>query len=113
MNLHDEKIDLSLNGQSKKFRVGVARTPVLIGGTLRHPSIGVKSGKLVAQGAIAAALGTLATPFAAIAAFIDPGLSKSADCQALLRDAKSMGAPVSAAAGPNAEGSQARPARPR
>jgi uncharacterized protein involved in outer membrane biogenesis len=112
VNLHDEKIDLSLNGQSKKFRIGVARTPVLIGGTLRHPSIGVKTGKLASQGAVALALGTLATPFAAIAAFIDPGLNKSADCQALLQDAKNMGAPVSAAAVPDPEGSQARPARP-
>jgi AsmA family protein len=50
------------------------------------------------QGAIAAALGTIGTPLAAIAAFVDPGLNKSADCQALLTDAKAMGAPLRTAA---------------
>jgi uncharacterized protein involved in outer membrane biogenesis len=98
INLHDEKIDVALHGQPKKFRIGVLHTPVLIGGTLRHPAIGVKPGKLAAQGGVAAALGTLATPLAAIAAFVDPGLNKSADCQALLQEAKSMGTPVRTAA---------------
>jgi uncharacterized protein involved in outer membrane biogenesis len=98
INLRDEKIDLALHGQPKKFRIGVLHTPVLINGTLRHPAIGVKPGKLAAQGGAAAALGALATPLAAIAAFVDPGLNKNADCQALLQDAKSMGNPVRTAA---------------
>ena len=38
------------------------------------------------------------TSLAAIAAFVDPGLNKSADCRALLTDAKAMGAPLHAAA---------------
>jgi len=42
----------------------------------------------------AAVLGAIGTPLAAIVAFVDPGLNKSADCQQLLADAKSMGAPV-------------------
>jgi hypothetical protein len=45
-------------------------------------------------------LGVIATPLAAVAAFVDPGLNKSADCQALLADAKAMGAPVRTAAKP-------------
>jgi AsmA family protein len=45
-------------------------------------------------------LGALGTPLAAVAAFVDPGLNKSADCQALLADAKEMGAPVRTAARP-------------
>ncbi|HTV49809.1 MAG TPA: AsmA family protein [Steroidobacteraceae bacterium] len=98
VNLRDERLDLQLNGQPKKFRIGVLRTPIEITGTLRHPAIGVKASKLVAQGAIAAALGVIATPFAAIAAFVDPGLNKNANCQALLADAKAMGAPVHTAA---------------
>lgn len=100
VNLRTEKLDLQLTGEPKKFRIGVLRTPIEIKGTLRHPSVGVKPSKVAAQGAIAAALGAIATPFAAIAAFVDPGLNKSADCQALLADAKALGAPLRTASRP-------------
>jgi hypothetical protein len=60
-------------------------------GTLRHPAVGLKASKLATQGAAAVVLGAIGTPLAAIAAFVDPGLNKSADCQALLADAKSDG----------------------
>jgi AsmA family protein len=94
INLRNESLNLQLNGAPKKFRIGVLRTPVEIRGTLLHPAVGVKGSKLAVQGAAAVALGIVGTPFAAIAAFVDPGLNKSADCQALLADAKAMGAPV-------------------
>jgi uncharacterized protein involved in outer membrane biogenesis len=105
VNLRKERLNLQLTGDPKKFRLGVLRTPIEIKGTLRHPSIGVKASKLATQGAIAAALGAIATPFAAIAAFIDPGLNKNADCQALLTDAQALGAPVRTAAKPQREAS--------
>jgi AsmA family protein len=108
VNLRRERLHLQLTGNPKKFRIGVLRTPIEITGTLRHPSIGVKASKLATQGAIAAALGAIATPFAAIAAFVDPGLNKSADCQALLADAKASGAPVRTAAGPAKEAPRTR-----
>jgi hypothetical protein len=53
--------------------------------------------KLAAQGTATAVLGVIGTPLAAVAAFVDPGLNKSADCQQLLADAKAMGAPVRSA----------------
>jgi AsmA family protein len=98
VDLRNETLNLQLTGAPKKFRIGVVRTPVEIRGTLLHPAIGVKGSKLAVQGAAAAALGIIGTPLAAIAAFVDPGLNKSADCQALLADAKAMGAPVHTAA---------------
>lgn len=55
-----------------------------LGGTLSKPDVGVKPGNAPGQGAIATALGVLATPLAAVLAFIDPGLAKDADCSALL-----------------------------
>ena len=97
VNMRDERVHLQLTGAPKKFRLAVLRTPIEIGGTLRHPSIGLKGSKLLAQGAAATALGAIA-PLAAIAAFVDPGLNRSADCRALLADAGSMGAPVRNAA---------------
>lgn len=104
VNLRNERLNLQLTGAPKKFRIGVLRTPIEIRGTLLHPAIGVKGSKLAAQGAAAVMLGVVGTPLAAIAAFVDPGLNKSADCQALLADAKAMGAPVRTAAGPHKKG---------
>jgi AsmA family protein len=100
VNLRDERLNLQLTGAPKKFRFAVLRTPVEIRGTLSHPAIGLKGSKLAAQGAVATVLGAVGTPLAAVAAFVDPGLNKSADCQALLADAKEMGAPVRTAARP-------------
>jgi hypothetical protein len=40
----------------------------------------------VKQGAIAAALGTIVTPIAAVFAFVDPGLAKDQNCAALLAE---------------------------
>lgn len=98
VNLRDERLHMQLTGQPKKFRFAVLRSPVEIRGTLRHPAVGLKASKLAAQGAAATVLGAIGTPLAAIAAFVDPGLNKTADCQALLADAKAMGAPVHTAA---------------
>jgi AsmA family protein len=103
VNLRNERLHLQLTGRPKKFRIGVVRSPIEIRGTLLHPAIGVKGSKVAAQGAAAAVLGVIGTPLAAIAAFVDPGLNKSADCQALLADAKAMGAPVHTATGPHKE----------
>ncbi|HXS21786.1 MAG TPA: AsmA family protein [Steroidobacteraceae bacterium] len=104
VNLRNERIKMQLTGQPKKFRFAVLRTPVEIRGTLRHPAVGLKGSKLAAQGAAAAVLGAIGTPLAAVAAFVDPGLDKSADCQQLLADAKAMGAPVRSAKAPTRTG---------
>jgi hypothetical protein len=98
VDLRSERLNMQLTGAPKKFRIGVLHTPIEIRGTLLHPAVGVKGSKLAAQGAAAVVLGLIGTPLAAVAAFVDPGLNKSADCQALLADAKAMGAPVHPAA---------------
>jgi uncharacterized protein involved in outer membrane biogenesis len=94
IDMRNERVHLQLTGAPKKFRLGVLRSPIEIRGTLLHPSVGLKTSKLLAQGAVATVLGAIGTPLAAVAAFVDPGLNKSADCQRLLVDAKSMGAPL-------------------
>jgi uncharacterized protein involved in outer membrane biogenesis len=80
INLDSEDIDLSLQGDPKKFRLLRLRSPITLGGTLDHPKLGIDAKKLAAQGGVAAALGTLLTPVAAAIAFIDPGLAKNKDC---------------------------------
>ncbi len=87
INLGTEKLDLTLQGQPKKFHLVRVRAPVDIKGQLIKPTFGPDKGQLVKQGGIAAALGTLLTPVAAMLAFVDPGLAKDQDCSGLLAQA--------------------------
>src|SRR6185437_11761588 len=88
IRLGPEKLDLTIKGDPKKFRFTRIRTPIEIKGQLRKPKVAVNAGKLAAQGAVAAVLGAALTPFAAIAAFVDPGLAKDANCSALLQESR-------------------------
>ncbi len=88
IDLGDEKLDLSLQGDPKKLRFFRLRSPITLHGTLLHPAIGVKPENLAAQAGVAVALGTLLTPVAAALAFIDPGLAKNKDCAAVLAEAQ-------------------------
>ncbi len=88
VRLGPEELDLSIKGEPKKLRFTRLRTPIEIDGHLRKPKVGVNAGKVAAQGAVAAALGAALTPFAAIVAFIDPGLAKNADCASLLQQSR-------------------------
>jgi uncharacterized protein involved in outer membrane biogenesis len=92
VDLGPEILDLTLSGQPKKVRLFRIKSPIELGGTLSKPKVGVKAGNTPGQGALAAALGVLATPLAAVLAFVDPGLAKDADCGALLAEAQRQGA---------------------
>ena len=93
VDLGSEDLDLTLNGQPKKFRFFRIKSPIEVGGTLSKPKVGVRPGNTPGQVALATALGVLATPLASVLAFIDPGLAKDADCSALLAEAAGQGAP--------------------
>jgi uncharacterized protein involved in outer membrane biogenesis len=95
VNLKDETLDMSIKGSPKAFRIGRIRAPITISGTIDHPSVGLKAGAALGQGGIAAALGFL-NPFAAVLAFVDPGLAKDANCAALTQTAAHGKAPVKA-----------------
>ena len=94
VNLADESIDLTLKGDTKKFRVTHVFLPITIGGHLRSPAIGVQAAPAVAQAGLAVALGAVLTPLAAILPFVDPGLAKNADCSGLMSAAQQTGAPI-------------------
>jgi hypothetical protein len=96
ITLNDEKLDLNLKGEPKKFRFDRLRSPINIRGTLRHPSVGLSTPALVKQGAVAAGLAVIGTPIAAALAFIDPGLAKDADCAGLTDEAEDKVAQPSA-----------------
>lgn len=101
ISLKDETLDLKLQGKPKHFQIMRLRAPITMKGPWAHPALGVEAGPAVAQGGIAAALGVV-NPFAAILAFIDPGLAKDANCGPLLQSAKQQGAPVKPSAIKNA-----------
>jgi uncharacterized protein involved in outer membrane biogenesis len=84
VRLGPEELDLSIKGEPKKLRLLRLRTPVELNGHLRKPSVGVDAGRTLKQGAIAATLSAVATPIAAVIAFVDPGLAEDANCAALL-----------------------------
>jgi AsmA family protein len=88
INLGSEELNLQIKGDPKKLRLARVRTPIELKGHLMKPSIGVDVGSTVKQGAIAAVLGTIVTPIAAVFAFVDPGLAKDQNCAALLAEQK-------------------------
>jgi AsmA family protein len=101
INLKDETLDMTLQGKPKHFQLLHLNAPIKLSGSLSAPQIGVDKSQALVQGALGVGLGAL-SPFAAILAFVDPGLAKNADCSAILADAKSQGAPVKASAVANA-----------
>ncbi|HKY18752.1 MAG TPA: AsmA family protein [Rhizomicrobium sp.] len=102
INLRDETLDMRLQGKPKNFQLVRVRAPITVKGAWAHPALGVEAGPVLAQGGLGAALGLL-NPFAAILAFIDPGLAKDVNCGPLLADAKAKGAPVKQSAVRNAQ----------
>ncbi|MDM0112921.1 AsmA family protein [Variovorax sp. J22R133] len=93
-SLADETLDFVVRPEPKDKSIFVARTPLVVRGTFAAPSAGVKKGPLIVRGAVAVALGAI-NPLLAIAATVETGPGKDADCQEVLAQAK---APTSGAA---------------
>lgn len=94
VNMATERMNLRLQGHPKKLRLVRVALPVTVKGSLGAPNLGVDPTKAIAQGGVAAALGTVLTPLAAILPFIDPGLAKDANCQGIVAESIQAGAPV-------------------
>jgi AsmA family protein len=88
IHLDSEALDLAFHGHPKSFELLRLRSPLLVRGTLSHPTIDIKARNSVVQVTEAVALGVVLTPLAAMLAFVDPGLTKDADCAALIAAAK-------------------------
>lgn len=87
INLKDERMDLRLRGHPKEVRLVRLRIPLQLSGPLRQPHLGVETGSAIGQGALAAVVATVLSPLAAILPFVDSGLAKDANCQALIAQA--------------------------
>jgi uncharacterized protein involved in outer membrane biogenesis len=83
-NFGDEALAMSLEGDSKRFSLFSGQSPIGINGVFADPSINPISGELVGRAVAGLALGVVASPIAAIAAFVDLGDAKDVDCTPIL-----------------------------
>lgn len=88
INLGAETMNLKLDGESKKPRLLHLWSPILVRGPLTAPTVGVETSSVVAQGGLAAALGALVSPLAAILPFVTAGGAEDANCGALVSAAR-------------------------
>jgi len=90
IRLDTEAIDLSLYGEPKSQRLLRLHSPILVRGTILHPSIGLQAGNAAARTGKALALGVVLAPLEVLG-FVDEDLAKNADCTALLAEARKQG----------------------
>ncbi|MDB5366781.1 MAG: AsmA family protein [Rhodospirillales bacterium] len=95
ISLKREALNLRIVANPKDASPLTARTPITIGGTFKHPSIGVDPGPLLVKGGIAAALSAVLTPIGAALAFVDPGEGpKDSDCRGMITEASTRMTPA-------------------
>ena len=97
VSLTDESIDLILRPAPKDASILSLRSPLKVSGTFGTPKAGVDKGALAGRAGLALALGAI-NPLLALAATIETGPGKDADCDAALRDASAPGAAARIAA---------------
>lgn len=95
INLKTEALDIRVKAHPKDPSLFAAKTPIVVGGTLKNPAVGLSPGELGGRSVAAVALGALLTPVAAIIPFLEMGLGEDSDCSGLIRQAQAKsGAPV-------------------
>ncbi|QTO54407.1 AsmA family protein [Duffyella gerundensis] len=87
-NFASERLNLTINPESKGARVITLRSPLYVRGTFKNPDAGVKAGPLLARGAAAVALGAVVGPAAALLALISPSDNDDNQCANVLQQMK-------------------------
>jgi AsmA family protein len=88
IDLGTERMNIRLDGETKKPRLLRVWAPITVTGPLAQPQIGVDTGAVAAQAGITGLLTALVAPVAALFAFVDPGLAEDADCGGLIAGAR-------------------------
>ena len=86
-SFRDESLDLAFRADAKKISAFSGQSPVGINGHFAAPGIQIISPQLLERGGAAVALGVVASPLAAVLAFVDPGDAKAAACGPVLAGA--------------------------
>ncbi len=79
-----EALDLAFRADAKKFSLFSGQSPVGVSGYFASPSLNVISPQLMARAGAGLGLAIVATPVAALLAFVDPGDAKAAQCGPVL-----------------------------
>jgi len=87
-NMATERLDLTIDPESKGVRILTLRSPLYVRGTYKNPDAGVKPGPLIARGAAAVALGAVVAPAAALLALISPSDNEQNQCGPILQKMK-------------------------
>lgn len=80
----NESIDLAFRADSKKFSLFAGQSPVGINGYFAEPGYDVISPELLSRAGAGLGLAVVASPLAAVIAFVDVGDAKSAACGPIL-----------------------------
>lgn len=96
VDLATETMNFVISPQPKDMSILSLRTPLVIGGSFNSPSVGVKAAPLAARGLAALALGAI-NPLLALAATIETGPGKDADCAEVLTGARNPSSGAAAA----------------
>lgn len=92
ISLANETLDLVLYPQPKDGSILSLRSPLRIGGTFSRPSAGPDKGALAGRAGIALLLGAV-NPLLALAATVETGPGKDADCERVLAQASPVKPP--------------------
>lgn len=97
IDLGEERYDLVLTSKSKQMSLFALRGPIVIGGSLRHPTVGPSVAPIAARVGVAVGLAAI-TPPLAILPFIDWGTTPDVDCRRVLDAADNASVPDKAEA---------------
>ena len=89
IDLGQEKLDITLNPETKNTSPVALRSPIYIRGTFARPDVQVDKQRMAVRALGAVAL-AIANPLLALIPLIDPGPGKDSDCGQLVRDARAL-----------------------
>jgi uncharacterized protein involved in outer membrane biogenesis len=89
IDLRQEKLDLTLNPNTKDTSPVALRSPIYVRGSFAQPDVQIDKGRIAARALGAIALG-IASPVLALLPLIDAGPGKDSDCRQLVRDARAL-----------------------
>jgi len=99
IDLGEERLDLTLNQDTKNTSPLALRSPIYVRGSFAKPDVGVDKGRVAMRALGAIALG-IASPVLALIPLIDAGPGKDSDCRQLIRDARAVPRAKDKKAGP-------------
>ncbi len=89
IDLGQEKLDLTLNQNTKDTSPVALRSPIYVRGSFARPDIGVDKGRVAARALGAIALG-IVNPLLTLIPLIDAGPGKDSDCGKLIQEARAL-----------------------